>query len=77
MRSRFLLIAGFIVVALACIRLGIWQVHRLRERRAVNAVAQAARSEPIVTLGEAGWDETLANRRVRIRGRSRATRRCW
>jgi surfeit locus 1 family protein len=69
MRSRLLLIAGFVVVALVCIRLGIWQVHRLRERRAANAVALAARSQPVVTLGEAGWDTTLVNRRVRIRGR--------
>lgn len=69
MRSRLLLIAAFVVVALVCIRLGFWQAHRLRERRAVNAVALAARSQPVVTLGEAGWDTTLVDRRVRIRGR--------
>jgi surfeit locus 1 family protein len=69
MRSRFFLSAGFIAVALVCVRLGVWQVHRLQERRAVNALARAARSEPIVTLGGPRGDTTLANRRVRIRGR--------
>lgn len=69
MRSRLFLIAGFVVVALVCIRLGFWQAQRLRERRAANAIALAARSQPVVTLAEAGWDSTLVNRRVRIRGR--------
>jgi surfeit locus 1 family protein len=68
-RSRLLITAAFVVVALVCVRLGIWQAHRLRERRAANAVALAARSQPVVTLGEAGWDTTLVNRRVRVRGR--------
>jgi surfeit locus 1 family protein len=69
MRSRLLPIAGFVVVALVCLRLGLWQVHRLRERRAANATAQAARLEPVVTLDGAHWDTTLVGRRVRIRGR--------
>jgi cytochrome oxidase assembly protein ShyY1 len=41
-RARVLLTVGFLATAAVCARLGVWQVHRLRERRAANAVAQAA-----------------------------------
>jgi len=68
--SRLLLLGGFVAVALVCARLGLWQVHRLRERRAANAEALAARSQPPVTI-ERG-DATgagLIDRRVVASGR--------
>lgn len=51
-------------------RLGVWQLGRLRERRAANLVTAAARSAPPVTLTPAlpGID-TLGAHRVVSRGR--------
>lgn len=69
LRSRSILIVGFLVVAAICARLGLWQVHRLKERRAVNAVALAARMSPLVDIGGGSMDTTLINRRVRVIGR--------
>jgi surfeit locus 1 family protein len=68
--SRLLLLGGFFAVALVFARLGLWQVHRLRERRAVNAEALAARSKPPVTIqrGEA-TGAGLIDRRVVASGR--------
>jgi cytochrome oxidase assembly protein ShyY1 len=50
---RFLLsarwIGGFllcVLAALICVRLGIWQLHRLHQKQAVNASISAARSAP-------------------------------
>jgi surfeit locus 1 family protein len=55
-------------------RLGIWQVSRLRERRAVNARTLAARALPPLVLDEPGAATgldlaRLNNRRVRVTGR--------
>jgi surfeit locus 1 family protein len=68
--SRLLLFGCFAAVALVCARLGLWQVHRLRERRALNAAALAERSKPPVTIekGEAA-DTGLIGRRVVASGR--------
>ncbi|HEV2083497.1 MAG TPA: SURF1 family protein [Gemmatimonadales bacterium] len=69
-RSRLLLLGCFVAVALVCARLGLWQVHRLRERRAVNAKALAARSKPPVMIedGDAAG-VGLIDRRVVASGR--------
>jgi len=69
LRSRSVLVAGFLLVAVVCARLGIWQVHRLRERRAANTVAQAARAAPAVQVDSFGLDSSLIGRRVVVRGR--------
>jgi surfeit locus 1 family protein len=63
MAVLFLAAAGFA-------RLGIWQLTRLRERRAANVAALAARAAPPVALGtEARRTDTLAGHRVTARGR--------
>lgn len=67
-RSRLLLILGFLSVAAVCVRLGLWQLDRLHDRRASNAIARAARSAPVVQLTGQFTDSSLANRRVRARG---------
>jgi surfeit locus 1 family protein len=68
-RSPALVLIAFAVVALVCARLGIWQLHRLEERRALNRAALAQRSEPPLELK---LDDTMpsvpANRRVRASG---------
>jgi surfeit locus 1 family protein len=69
LRSRLTLSLLFVVVAVICARLGLWQVSRLRERRAANAVAAEARAAPPTELKGIDNDPSLAGRRVRVRGR--------
>jgi surfeit locus 1 family protein len=58
------------VVAAICARLGIWQVSRLRERRAANAAALRARAEPPLELTlDQRPDSTMLGRRVTAEGR--------
>jgi surfeit locus 1 family protein len=64
-----MLVAGFLLVAAVCARLGVWQVSRLRERRAANAVALAARSAPVIQLNGRSLDRSSLNRRVIVHGR--------
>lgn len=56
-----------LLVAAACVRLGLWQRSRLLARRAANAAALAARALPPIELGSSG-DTGLADRRVTARG---------
>jgi surfeit locus 1 family protein len=69
LRSRLILIAVFVLVALVCARLGFWQTQRLRDRRAANAVALTARSAPPAVLPRSSAALSLVNRRVLARGR--------
>lgn len=69
LRSRSILVAGFLLVAAVCGRLGVWQVSRLRERRAANALAIEARSAPAIQFQGRGLDRSSINRRVIVRGR--------
>jgi len=63
MGSMLLAAAGFA-------RLGVWQLSRLRERRAANVVTVAARNAPPVTLRPASSrTDTLGQHRVVARGR--------
>lgn len=69
-RARLFLVACFLGVAAICARLGLWQVDRLRAKRAANTVALAARSNPPLQLtpGRPGTADA-ANRRVWAQGR--------
>ena len=69
MRSRLLLTTALLVVAVVCGLLGVWQLSRLKQRRATNAVALAARSAPVVVLSGTLPDSSLANHRMRAKGR--------
>jgi surfeit locus 1 family protein len=68
LRSRSILVAGFLLVAAICARLGVWQVTRLRERRAANSLALDARSAPEIRLSGRSLDRSSINRRVMARG---------
>lgn len=68
LRSRYVLVAGFLVVAAVCVGLGFWQLRRLQERRAANAVALAARRAPAVQLNGRNLDSSLLQRRVQVTG---------
>lgn len=61
-RARTLFLIISLVVAAVCIRLGAWQVGKLRARRAANATAYAARRAPAVLLP--GRHEALEDRAV-------------
>ncbi len=68
--SRRLLIVFLLLAGAVCVRLGLWQVERLRERRAANRVAEEALEAPPVRLPEAiGTGSELAHRRVEAVGR--------
>ena len=65
---------GFIVFALAlaagCVRLGFWQLSRLAERRARNALIEARLRQPPVSLTEVMRDSANARfRQVHLVGR--------
>jgi cytochrome oxidase assembly protein ShyY1 len=71
---RWILLFGFaVVVAAVCVRLGIWQLHRLEERRAYNAEVTAGLAQPPATaedlFAHAGEDPaSLAYRRAEATG---------
>lgn len=55
------------LVSAVCLRLGFWQLERLRERRDDNRLAEAARALPEVAMSGSA-DSALAHRRVRATG---------
>ena len=59
-----------VLTAAGCIRLGFWQLHRLEERRAKNALIIGQTAEAPVTAAEARMQDTsvLHWRRMRVRG---------
>ncbi|MGH7532630.1 MAG: SURF1 family protein [Gemmatimonadales bacterium] len=61
-RSRALFLIISLVVAGVCVRLGLWQIGKLKARRATNAIAYAARNKPAVLLP--GRHDSLDGRRV-------------
>ena len=67
---RRIAIVGLLLMAALCVRLGLWQLHRLSERRAANRAALAARAEPPLRLAAgADWTaEELSGRWVEARG---------
>jgi surfeit locus 1 family protein len=58
-----------VLIGAACIRLGLWQLDRLDERRQRNQTVAAKLDQPVVEL-TAGFDPTqdLTYRRLRVRG---------
>jgi surfeit locus 1 family protein len=74
-------LAGLIVaflIAAVCVRLGIWQLQRLGERRARNAVMLAARAMPPLVVRAQLPGDSAMDRRLRARGRyDYAHERLW
>ena len=58
---------GFVIVAVlvaaGCVRLGFWQLHRLDERRALNAKLAARLSAPTVDIRDLGRNRAMAQYR--------------
>ncbi len=71
-RSPLFFLATLLLAAVF-VRLGIWQVSRLRERRTRNAAAESARALTPLGYDEPGWQDgvtgSLENRRIRVTGR--------
>ena len=69
-RRDLVALVGALLVAGVCVRLGIWQLDRLQQRRAHNALVAAARARPELEIR--GWlslaIDSLRDRRVRARG---------
>jgi surfeit locus 1 family protein len=65
---RVVLLCVIVVVAGACVALGFWQLGRLKERRALNAEAAAARTLPLLVPDSGPTPGLLANRRARVSG---------
>lgn len=68
-RSRLLLPITFLAFAAVCVRLGVWQLDRLAERRASNAAALAQRTLPPLALPMPVVAESLVGRSARAVGR--------
>ena len=70
LRGRdWLLVAIAVAVAGVCARLGVWQLGRLQERRARNAVVAANLARPPIDLAQSGVPaDSVARRRVLARG---------
>ncbi|HJU67786.1 MAG TPA: SURF1 family protein [Gemmatimonadaceae bacterium] len=70
MASRsWILLAAAVVVAAVCVRLGVWQLARLEERKGRNATIAAAFREPPVAAQTVMRDSRVRFRRVAVRGR--------
>ena len=69
MRSRFVFGAIAIVIGAVCVRLGFWQLDRLKERRTRNAAVAARSAMPAVDVASLRGDTSeLRFRRARITG---------
>ena len=66
-KARYTLIAGLLLFAAVAVRLGIWQLHRLRERQAANASQAILRAEPELALAGRGQVNPI-QRRVVVTG---------
>lgn len=65
---RAVLFSLTVLVAAACLALGIWQLSRLRDRRAVNAQAMAGRELPPLVTDSAASPGLLPHRRAVLTG---------
>jgi surfeit locus 1 family protein len=63
-----LLLTVAAIVAVVCMRLGVWQLHRLEQRRAHNAAVLARYTAPPIELDSLRAPAASAFRRVRVRG---------
>lgn len=59
---------GAVLLAAGCVRLGVWQLDRLRHRRARNAALASARAQSPVELHGMLPLDSVRDRRVRTRG---------
>ena len=71
MRFRRADVVGVVVaflLAVICVRLGIWQIARLHQRQARNATARTGWARPPLELDWNTSPDSVRNRRVHVRG---------
>jgi len=61
-------LAGALLIAAACVRLGVWQLDRLRQRRARNVQVLATRSRPLIPVAGSLSTDSARDRRLFARG---------
>ncbi|TLY49144.1 MAG: SURF1 family protein, partial [Gemmatimonadetes bacterium] len=61
-------LGGALLVAAACVRLGVWQLDRLRQRRERNAQVLARLSQPPLPVTGALSADSARDRRLSARG---------
>ena len=67
--GRLSLVVVSLMVAAICVRLGVWQLDRLAERRRVNAGLAGKRAiAPVVVVAAATLADSLGQQRVVVRG---------
>jgi surfeit locus 1 family protein len=66
-RDRVALVVAFLVAA-GCVRLGVWQLDRLHQRRERNAVLLAARARPPLEVSGSLPADSARDRRLHARG---------
>ena len=66
-RDRVGLVVAFLVAAV-CVRLGVWQLDRLHQRRERNAVLVAARARPPLEVTRSVSADSARDRRLQARG---------
>jgi surfeit locus 1 family protein len=57
-----------LVVAAACVRLGVWQLDRLHQRRERNAALLAARARPLLEVNGSLPSDSARDRRLHAQG---------
>ncbi len=69
--ARRFLLGVLLLIAAVCVRLGFWQLSRLRERQTANRVAESARAAPPVSLDRVSQADVadLAQHRLTATGR--------
>ncbi len=66
--TRYASIVVGVLVAAVCARLGVWQLDRLAQRRAANAVLEDRLESPVLSLNAATiWAESSATETLRYR----------
>ena len=66
-RDRVGLVVAFLVAAV-CVRLGVWQLDRLHQRRERNAALLAARARPPLEVTGSVSGDSARDRRLQARG---------
>ncbi len=65
---RYLPLVFGVVAGLVCVRLGVWQLNRLSERRAVNVRRESRLAMAVVNLDEHPTEDSLEGRRASATG---------
>lgn len=69
MSRRYVFLAIALAVSAVCVRLGFWQLARLSQRRARNAMESGRLGQPVIDFARGSPDSVAPYRRVHATGR--------